>query len=519
MSKEFTCSKKYIVLPASFNAQKKRLMFYIDEKLVYDLVVSLDYDAPDYQFPVNVERFMGKDIRVECDCDIDIKFDMTDAPVTNHSGKYRPYAHFTAERGWINDPNGLVYHNGKYLMYYQHNPAATTWENMHWGSAVSDDLVHWTENGDVMFPDENGTIFSGSGIVDSNNISGLGKNGEAPVLFFYTCAGSTSEAAKGKPFTQNLAYSLDGGKTLIRYEKPLIEQIVGGNRDPKVIYYAPDNSYIMALFLEEHEFVLFKSKNLLDWNEIQRITLSEDAECPDFYPLTADGETKWVFSAASDRYYIGSFDGRCFTPETEQLRLNYGNNSYAAQSWSDVPDGRRIRIAFATVVIPNMPFGSCMNIPQEMTLKNVNGELRLCAEPVKEIENLYLDTKSFENVSVSKNDSFKAKVNSKACDVKIKLSCRDTFKIGLFGLDIEYDAEKNILKCADKEAPVNNENGSVELRIVYDTVYTEIFAGSGSIFMGMTYIQDSVLDKFTVSSDNAVIESLDISEMGRYFED
>lgn len=517
---EFMCDSKYIILPASFHSQKKRLLFYVDEKLVYDLVVSLDYDEPDYRFPVNMERFRGKNIRVECDHDIDIKIEKTETAPLDYSGKYRPLAHYTAKRGWLNDPNGLVFHNGKYLMFYQRNPVATTWENMHWGAAESTDLIHWEERDDVLFPDETGTFFSGCGIVDKKNVTGLKQGDTDVLLFFYTCAGSTSEASKGKPFTQNLAYSTDGGKTLIRYEKPIIGQIVGGNRDPKVIHYEPDDSYIMALFLDGHEFALFKSKNLLDWNEIQRIELSEDAECPDFYPLPADGDknnVKWVFSAASDRYYLGSFDGFKFTPETEQLRLNYGNNSYAAQSWSDIPDGRRIRTAFATVVIPGMPFGSCMNIPQEMSLKTANGALRLCAEPVSEIEKLYLSTETFEDFEVNVNNVFTHWVSGKCCDVALKIKCGNSFMLSIFGLDIEYAADKGTLKCGDKEAPVNGENGYIDLRLIFDTVYTEVFADSGNVFMGMSYIQDSTLNRLSILSDNIFVKKLSVSEMKSFY--
>ena len=512
---ELICNKKYLLLPASFHTQKKRLLFYLDERLVLDLVVQLDYDEPDFVFPVNIERFNGKTLRAECDHDIELRLETTDAPMLDYSGKYRPLVHFTSKRGWLNDPNGLTYQNGKYLMYFQHNPAATTWENMHWGSAESTDLIHWTENDDVLFPDENGTVFSGSAIVDKRNISGLKQGDNDPILYFYTCAGSTSEASKGRPFTQNLAYSLDGGRTLIRYPKPLIGQIAGGNRDPKVIYYAPDNCYIMVLFLEEHEFALFTSEDVFHWTEIQRITLPDDAECPDFYPLPADGDKgsiKWIFSAASDRYYIGSFDGRHFTMESEQLRLNWGNGSYAAQSWSDTPDGRRIRTAFANIVIPGQPFGCCMDIPQKMSLKTVNEELRLCAEPVDEIVNLFFNTNKFENISLSDKQPFKYKVGSRACDVTVKADSRTGFVLSLFGLDIEYDPQEHKLKCGESEAPVFGENGAVEVRVIFDTVFAEIFADSGSVFMGMTYIADSTLDKLTVTGDTDV-SMLSVSDL------
>lgn len=514
---EFYCDSKFIIIPASHHAQNKRVLFYIDGKLVYDFVAAIDNDDPDYEFPLNVERFSGKKIRVECDKDIELNFRKSDNADTDYSGKYRPYAHFTAKRGWLNDPNGLTYYNGKYLMFYQHNPVAVTWENMHWGYAVSDDLIHWQEKDIALFPDENGTMFSGSAIIDRRNITGLKENDNDVILLFYTCAGSTSEAAKGKPFTQKLAYSIDGGETFIKYEKPLIEQICGGNRDPKVIYYEPDDTYIMSLFLEEHEFALFRSKNLLDWEEFQRITMSEDAECPDFYPLAADGDEsdiKWVFTAASDRYYIGSFDGNKFIAESGLKRLNYGNNSYAAQSWSDVPDGRRIRTAFATVVIPGMSFGSVMNVPQEMSLKTINGKLRLCAVPVKEIEKLYLKTNTFENISIDKENPFSFKTEGKCCDITLNIGECSSFAFSLYGMEIEYDKENGLLRCQDKEAPVSSGN----LRIIIDTAYAEIFADGGSVFMGMTYIQDSSLNKLEIKSGKAVIERLSISDMGKFWE-
>ncbi|MBR3668283.1 MAG: glycoside hydrolase family 32 protein [Ruminococcus sp.] len=517
---ELICDKKYLLLPASFSAQKKRLLFFTGDKLVFDLTVQLDYDDPDYLFPVNIERFKGKTLRTECDHDIEIKLETSDEPVLDYSGKYRPLVHFTSKRGWLNDPNGLTYQGGKYLMYYQHNPAATTWENMHWGSAESTDLIHWHEKDDVLFPDENGTVFSGSAIVDRNNVSGLKQGANDPILYFYTRAGGTSETSKGKPFAQYLAYSLDGGNTLIRYPDTLIEQITDGNRDPKVIYYAPESCYILVLFLEDHEFALFRSEDIFHWTELQRITLPDDAECPDFYPLAADGDKssiRWIFSAASDRYYIGSFDGRQFRIESPQLRLNWGNGSYAAQSWSDTPDGRRIRTAFANTVIPGQPFGCCMDIPQEMSLKTVNGELRLCAEPVTEIKKLHLDTKRFENISLSDGEPFKYKVGSRACDAALRANSSEGFILSLFGLEIGYDPKEHRLKCGECEAPVLGEDGTVSIRVIFDTVFAEIYADSGSVYMGMTYIADSTLDKLTVTSENAENICISFSDMKRFY--
>ena len=514
---EFLCSKKYIILPASFHGVKKRLCFYSGEKMVLDLVVTLDNDQPDYHFPVDMERFCGQTLRVTCQPEMDIRFEQSDEAVLDYSGKYRPLAHFTARRGWMNDPNGLLYYKGKYRMYFQHNPAATTWENMHWGAAESEDLVHWQELGDVLFPDEMGTMFSGSGFVDEGNLAGLKDGEETPLLFFYTCAGNTSETSAGQPFTQCLAYSLDGGNTLKKYAgNPLIPQFVDGNRDPKVIR-CPGGGYVMALYLEEHDFMLLKSDDLLHWQEMQRLQLPDDAECPDFYPLpTEDGE-KWVFSAASDRYLIGRFDGNQFVPEMEQLRLNWGNGFYAAQSFYDLPDGRRIRTAFVNTVIPGMPFGCCMNIPQEMHLEKVNGLLRLCAWPVREVEKLYLNTQQFGACSVEEGMPFVHPVHSKACDVTLKMAAGSSFRVNLYGMEIAYDHEQGVLRCGEKEAPVQCTDGAVELRLIFDTVYTEIYADKGSVFMGMTYIQDSNLNRLSILAKKAEMLALTVSELGAFY--
>ena len=519
---EFYADHKYLVFPVSCHAQDKRLYFYIDGKLVYDIVFSLDYEQPDFYYPLNIERFHGKTVQIDCDKDMRIQVDQRDAVDTSYDGKYRPYAHFTAKRGWLNDPNGLVYYHGCYHMFYQHNPVDCKWGNMHWGHAVSSDLIHWQEKEIAFYPDEDGTVFSGSAIVDWKNVTGLKQNEHEVILIFYTCAGDTSEASKGKPFTQNLAYSIDGGNTFIKYKKnPVIAHLVAENRDPKVIYYEPDDSYIMAIYLEEHEYVLYKSQNMLDWKPIQHISLPEDGECPDFFPLAADNNAdniKWVLIGASDRYLTGSFDGEQFTVESDLMRLNYGNGSYAAQSWSDVP-GRRIRTAFSSVVIPGEPYASCLNLPQEMSLRTINGGLRLCVMPVKETELLHTAKKTFPNISIDAGQPFQYQVSSKCCDITLRVLSQDSFTFALFGLELRYDAGKSVLKCLEKEAPVQGENGYLAIRLIMDTINAELFADSGSIFMGMTYIQDYNLNTLSIASESPAKDiSLELASLKAFWE-
>lgn len=516
---EFLCENKYIVFPASHHAAKKRVRFYIEDKLIYDLLIPLDEESPEYEFPLNVERFMGKKLRLEWDDKQDHPLHFSDARDDWYDGLYRPCAHFTARRGWLNDPNGLIKVDNTYFMFYQHNPVDCEWENMHWGCAVSEDLVHWHEKEIALYPDEYGTMFSGSAVLDTQNVTGLKENDHDVILLFYTCAGSTSETSANKPFTQNLAYSTDGGNTFVKYHgNPLIEQIVPGNRDPKVIWYEPAGCYIMVLYLDNHEFALFTSQNLLDWTQQQRIVLSEDAECPDFYPLPVDnGAVQWVFSAASDRYYVGSFDGKRFTPETPLKRLNYGDASYAAQSWSGTGD-RRIRTAFASVVIPGMPFGSLMNLPQEMSLKTVHGELCLCAQPVQEISRLYGAKHVWESIAIDRDHPFSQCFESRCCDITIVAKAGASFTFDLFGLPIDYDAQSETLNAQGCAAPVKGCGGIITLRILSDSIYAEIYAEDGSVFMGMKNVQHLHSKQMTISSDALIIEKLIIVEMKKFWE-
>jgi len=220
------CDSKYLLFPASHHAQSRCVYFRIAGELVYDLVAPLDSFEPDYVFPLNVERFHGKEIDISIEPAMDFQIQKSNQGVSGkdaYSGKYRPLAHFTAKRGWLNDPNGLVFYQGKYLMFYQHNPVACTWENMHWGYAVSCDLIHWEEQEIALYPDETGTMFSGSAIIDEDNVTGLKENENDAILLFYTAAGFPSKASEGKPFTHtDWGISLLGFTAEISAQKGLL---------------------------------------------------------------------------------------------------------------------------------------------------------------------------------------------------------------------------------------------------------------------------------------------------------
>ena len=174
--------------------------------------------------------------------------------------QYRPQFHFTAAKGWLNDPNGLVFYQGEYHLFFQHNPKGIKWGNMTWGHAVSANLLHWTQRDHAIFPDKLGTIFSGSAVVDWNNTAGFQTGDEKVIVCIYTSAGNTSPESKDQPFTQSIAYSNDRGRTWTKYDNnPVLKNVIGANRDPKVLWHAPSKQWIMALYIDKSDYALFAS--------------------------------------------------------------------------------------------------------------------------------------------------------------------------------------------------------------------------------------------------------------------
>ncbi|MCZ7639187.1 MAG: glycoside hydrolase family 32 protein [Verrucomicrobia bacterium] len=314
--------------------------------------------------------------------------------------------HFSARRGWNNDPNGLAFFNGEYHLFFQHNPYGWGWGNMHWGHAVSRDLVHWRELGDVLLPDELGPMFSGSAVVDWQNTSGLGQPGQPPLVLIYTAAGN--------PTVQCIASSTDG-RTFTKYPgNPVLGQITGGNRDPKVIWHAPTRRWVMVLYVtlpqDKHTVHFFTSPNLRDWT-LASITEGIPGsnylyECPDFFELPVDGNaahTKWVLSAANSEYAIGTFDGTTFRPEHNRLPGHRGRGFYAAQTYSDIPpaDGRRILIGWFQTETRGMPFNQSMTIPLELQLTATGEGPRLTFTPVRELDGLRTRSRVFASQTLT----------------------------------------------------------------------------------------------------------------------
>ena len=346
-------------------------------------------------------------------------------------------------------------------------------------------------------------MFSGSAVVDAHNLTGLGRDGRAPLLLFYTAAGGHGAMDRDVPFTQRLSYSTDGGATFVKYERALIENIAPGNRDPKVVYCDELGCYVMILYLTGHEFALFTSENLLDWTLLQRLTIEGDDECPDLYPLSADGERYWVVTAAHDHYLVGRFKGGHFVTKCAAGRLHYGRESYAAQTFFSAPDERRIRIAWNRALIPGMPFNGSMTTPHDMALKRLDGELRLCAWPSAEFEAL-------RGEKAEGKDSLA--LTGWANDIELTIPAEGRRTLRLFGLEltIDGDAGRVIAPTAEPGGeetamPARRSGGMIQLRVIQDVHAVEIYAGDGEATMCLAHMSDALLGR--VECDGAAIRA------------
>lgn len=475
-------SKRFLVTPVNDALPKKHYrLLSEDGTLLYDFDASLDFENPRFDSYADITRFGDVKVTLTDDDGNAVMFRESDRfPAMDEikDGTFlRPAVHFTSRIGWNNDPNGLILVDGKYHMFYQHNPHSVNWGNMTWGHAVSDDLVHWEELGDILFPDETGTMFSGSAYCDHDNVTGLGKDA---VLLFYTAAGEHNELSKGVPFSQCLAYSNDGGFTFTKYEKnPIIPHIIGGNRDPKVEWCPEIGRYTLALYLDGNDYVLFASDNLLDWEKIADVPMPNDNECPDFYKLPVRGEDteKWVFSGAHDTYIVGNMDSGTFTPEQPDLFYHRGPGvSYAAQTFSGTGD-RRIKIAWDRADAPGAVFNSQMGLPVEMFLQRVDGTILLGSYPVQEVELL-------------KKDGFDITEDSCATDVEIAIAddC-EAFVLSCYGMEIRIDPAAGTYSHGSCTAPLTI-TGAKKMRVIFDSIGAEIFADGGLVYSTIGQVAD-----------------------------
>ncbi|MHB8996976.1 MAG: glycoside hydrolase family 32 protein [Armatimonadota bacterium] len=472
---ELTLEKRYLNFPVKRGAGMRKVSVAIADGPRREFDIELAEGDADYWVFMNVAEFVGRRVVISAEADVRNEAAIVGAEDL-YREQYRPQAHFTSRRGWLNDPNGLVYYAGEYHLFYQHNPYGWGWGNMHWGHAVSSDLTHWEELPEALYPDELGTCFSGSAVVDWEDTAGFQTGAEKTLVAIYTAA--------GEPFTQCLAYSNDRGRTWEKYEgNPVLGHIAGSNRDPKVIWYEPERKWLMALYLDGEDFALFASPDLKVWEKLCDVKVPGCSECPEFFPMALDGNEgrqRWVFYGGDGSYLIGDFDGKSFAAESGPHRMHFGNAFYASQTFNEEPEGRRVVIGWARgVELPGMAFNQMMNFPCEFTLRTTAEGPRLFVQPVGEVSGLY-----GQRVPVSEAGVVDG-IRGDVCDIEVEFELRGATEAGIFvrGIPVRYQAGAKVLSCLGCTAALELREGKVKLRAIVDRTSIEIFANDGEVFM------------------------------------
>lgn len=476
---------------------------------------------------------------------------------------HRPSFHFTPPANWMNDPNGMVYHEGEYHLFYQYYPDSTVWGPMHWGHAISTDLVNWDHLPVALYPDKNGWIFSGSAVVDHNNTSGLGKDGIAPMIAIFTYHNAPWEKEGFDDFqTQGIAYSLDKGRTWIKYDKnPVLKNPgIRDFRDPKVRWYAPGEKWIMALAVQDH-ISFYSSPNLLDWTFESDFGKESGAhggvwECPDLFPLPnpSGNEQKWVLlvsinpggpnGGSATQYFIGDFDGKTFAPDNPERTawLDYGKDNYAGVTWSNIPesDGRTLFMGWMSnweyaQVVPTDNWRSAMTLPRSLALEATDQGLSLKGQAVAELSSLREKEITLKAQTLPDSLDLSAKLGGKGKLVEMVLELelpeagasqpliqiRRSNELGESYL-IGFDAAKNAFFSDRTQAgktafspefaakvtlaPRQTQDRKLRLHLYFDRASAELFADDGLSNLTEIFFPTADFDKLSIEVSGGTVQ-------------
>lgn len=470
--------------------------------------------------------------------------------------KYRPQIHFSPKEKWVNDPNGMVYHNGIYHLFFQYYPNGTVWGPMHWGHATSTDLVHWQEHPIALYPDSLGYIFSGSAVVDKNNTSGFGKNGQVPLVAIFTHHDPKGEKEGRNDFqNQSIAYSLDNGKTWTKYSgNPVLKNPgITDFRDPKVMWYEPQKKWIMTLATKDH-ITFYSSPDLKNWTKESEFGKDLGAhggvwECPDLFTLDDNGKKVWVLivnlnpggpnGGSATQYFLGAFDGNRFTSSHTDTRwLDYGPDEYAGITWSNTGN-RKIFLGWMSNwlyanVVPTETWRNAMTIPRELKLKRAGKEMYVASEPVAEFNKLRSKPVILQNVQVTKSFDVASKAGKISLPASLDLNLE---QLNDFSVILSNDAGEEVVIGYDKKqqqyfidrtksgktdfhkdfggrhvAPRLTSSGKMDCSLIIDVSSIEMFADSGLTVMTETFFPTEPFNHIRIQSPgNITIKKLVVS--------
>lgn len=454
----------------------------------------------------------------------------------------------------MNDPNGMVYHDGEYHLFYQYHPESTVWGPMHWGHAVSKDLMHWEHLPIALAPDELGYIFSGSAVVDKKNTSGLGSEETPAMVCIFTHHDAVAkESANGDHEVQSIAYSVDKGRSWVKYAgNPVLPNVdkIYDFRDPKVIWDESRSQWVMVLAAKDR-IHFYTSANLLEWSYRSEWGHAYGDrvgvwECPDLFPLQVQGseEQKWILilslnpggpnGGSGTQYFVGDFDGERFIideqfasdiAEGKGVWLDFGPDNYAGVTWSGIPkeDGRCIYIGWMSnwlygQAVPSEAWRSAMTLPRTLSLIYSEGRYRLSTEFVSELNEISgarLASNTFEKIQepkvlfsdiASSGYRFYFETEKKkdlTFGLKFSNEAGELFVVGYDGASNNYfmDRSKSGAVSFNESftemifAPISYESEKISLDIVLDMASLELLADEGSLAMSSIFFAKQLYNK------------------------
>ena len=431
---------KYLILPIQETSGEAKVRLETGSPADCAMDIRLAMDSVDYYVPFALNGHATVSIRrIGTDALCWDSLRLSDTFDTANRDYYRPVYHHTPLYGWMNDPNGMVYKDGEYHLYYQYNPYGSKWGNMHWGHSVSRDLIHWQHLDPAIARDTLGHIFSGSTVVDKDNTAGYGKDA---LIALYTSASDKYGQI------QCMAYSTDNGRTYTKYEHNPILTLFDGLkdfRDPKVFWYEPDKKWIMIVSADKN-MRFYSSTDLKEWTYLSQFGEGYGAqpnqfECPDFVQLPVDGNKdnmKWImivninpgcmFGGSATEYFVGTFDGKEFKCDTKpQVTkwLDYGKDHYAAVCISNTGD-RTIALPWMSNwqyanITPIKQYRGANGLPRELTLYTKDGQTYVAANVVPEAKALRKDSRAVESFSLNGEHRIDHLTNGTNCAVELEM--------------------------------------------------------------------------------------------------
>ena len=524
LSRTMWLTNNLLNLPVKNSAAMKRVTVNVGDSPVRDFNIKLADGAPDWWAFVDVSEFSNQTATVSVNRlpagSTGLSSVLQTNGITGAANLYRetlrPQFHFSSKRGWLNDANGMIFYGGLYHLYYQHDPF--TWDGSGqkwWGHATSPDMVTWTEVREGLYSHTyRDDVWSGSAVVDSANTGGFktGTNDVIVAAFYSTARGEC------------IAFSNDSGASFIDYTNNPVVVHSGQGRDPHLFWYAPSNYWVMAVYDDAggNGVQFFTTPDFRHWTFRSKI-YNGFFECPDIFQLPVDGNTNnlmWVLNDASARYQLGQFDGARFTPSTAKLPGNAGSGFYASQTFTVMPQGdlRKVRIGWAILSMPGMPFNQAMFFPTTLTLNTTSNGVRLCSQPVAEIANAVVNSYGWTNLALNPGYNPLSGIRGSLFHVQARFTpaTPSVINFSLCGTPVTYSATTQQISCKGNSQYLPPMSGVVRLEMIYDRQMIEIYGNGGQLYMpiaGVGYNATNQLISLMSTNGPTTFQSLKVNQL------